>query len=273
MAKTVIAIYDDVAAAYSSIKELINQGFISKDISILVNENITPHKEFKTVLSDVVQGTVPGIGKVITAGPLAQMLHASGEDGSILKSLMDLGLPDDAAQSYAEGVRRGGALVSLSVEDAAADQARGFLDLHRPVDMKQRSRQWREEGWAGYDALAAPYSRRAHPAPVASPAENDWEAPSSQEVMVAFSDFNTYEADFRNHFATTMLGSGYTYEQYQPAYRFGYHLATNQQNYTRDWKEIEQEARQHWDQRSPGTWEAIKTAVHYAWNEIHDAQH
>lgn len=272
MAKTVIAIYDDVAAAYRSTKELIGHGFASQDISILVNENITPHKEFKPLLNEVIEVAIPGIGKVITAGPLAQRLQASGEDGSILKSLMEIGLPDDAAQSHAEGVRRGGTLVAFSVEDAGAEQARGLMDLQFPVDMKKRSRQWREEGWAGYDATAAPYSRRAGIPPTGLPAEDEGSAFRGQEVLVAFSDFNTYEADFRNHFATTMLGRGYSYEQYQPAYRYGYHLATNQQNLARDWKEIEPEARKHWDQRSPGTWDTIKTAVHYAWNEIHDAQ-
>jgi len=57
-------------------------------------------------------------------------------------------------------------------------------------------------------------------------------------VLITYSDFNTYEADFRNHFATTMIGSGYTYEQYQPAYRYGYNLAINHLNHERDWKDV-----------------------------------
>ena len=62
MAKTVIAIYDDIAAAYGGVKELMDHGFPSESISILINENDSTHEEAGVFLNEVKRLVVPGIG-------------------------------------------------------------------------------------------------------------------------------------------------------------------------------------------------------------------
>jgi len=85
----------------------------------------------------------------------------------------------------------------------------------------------------------------------------------------SFRSFDTYDADFRQHFNTTFAQQqGATYDAYMPAYRYGYTLATDKRYSNRDWAALESEARRDWEQRQPGTWERFKTAIRHAWDEI-----
>ena len=62
--------------------------------------------------------------------------------------LTDLGVPDEDARCYAEGVKRGGTLVVLQArtEETAACAA-DVMRRHGAVDIEQRAAQWRREGW------------------------------------------------------------------------------------------------------------------------------
>jgi hypothetical protein len=79
--------------------------------------------------------------------------------------------------------------------------------------------------------------------------------------------FDTYDADFRTHYNSYAADRGYTYDQYQPVYQYGYTLATNPTYRDRDWDAIETDARYRWEERNPGTWEEFKDAVRYAWDK------
>lgn len=85
-------------------------------------------------------------------------------------------------------------------------------------------------------------------------------------------DFSEYDTVFRDHFETSIYGThGFTYEQYLPAYRYGYDLATNERfREMNQWDELEPEARRYWDERNPGTWDQFKDAVRRAWAEVKD---
>jgi hypothetical protein len=79
---------------------------------------------------------------------------------------------------------------------------------------------------------------------------------------------DSYEAKFLNHFQRTYRDSLYHYDQYAPAYYYGYDLGVDQRLQAKDWTEIEPEARQYWDHESyAGLWEEFREAVYYAWNE------
>lgn len=71
-----------------------------------------------------------------------------------LQSLKDMIMPDEDRHSYAEGLRRGGYLVSIKTEDANHDRVLDILDRDGAVDMDQRETTWRGEGWMGYQAPA-----------------------------------------------------------------------------------------------------------------------
>jgi len=72
-------------------------------------------------------------------------------------SLRDLFLPDDDRHTYAEGLRRGGYLVSVSATDAEYERALDILDDEGTIDIDERADSWRAEGWSGVstsDALS-----------------------------------------------------------------------------------------------------------------------
>ena len=55
--------------------------------------------------------------------------------------------PDEDRAVYAEGLRRGGFLVSLQVDDANYETAHDILDDEGSIDMDERADHWRREGW------------------------------------------------------------------------------------------------------------------------------
>jgi hypothetical protein len=77
-----------------------------------------------------------------------------------------------------------------------------------------------------------------------------------------------YETGYRSNYDTNYANSGYSYEQYTPAYRYGAQLANDSQYRDRDWSSVENDARTRWDERNPGTWDQFKGAVRHAWDEV-----
>jgi uncharacterized protein (TIGR02271 family) len=63
------------------------------------------------------------------------------------ESLRDLFLPDEDRSVYSEGLRRGGYLLSVQVDDSQYDRALDILDDEGTVDIEQRQSTWRSEGW------------------------------------------------------------------------------------------------------------------------------
>ncbi|HSJ53473.1 MAG TPA: hypothetical protein VLC52_06960 [Anaerolineae bacterium] len=85
-------------------------------------------------------------------------------------------------------------------------------------------------------------------------------------------DYDYFDEGFRQDYEMNFAARGYPYERYQPAYRYGYNLATDERFEGRDWEEIEPEARRGWQtQGVEGAWEELKDAVQRAWQEVRDA--
>jgi len=85
-------------------------------------------------------------------------------------------------------------------------------------------------------------------------------------------DFAKYDSDFNSYYNTNLKNSGYTYEQYEPVYRYGYNLAYDPTYRDYDWNRLEPEARRRWEERNPGTWEQFKDSVRYAWDKARGAR-
>ncbi len=66
--------------------------------------------------------------------------------------------PREHAEYYAEGVRRGGVVVSVSVEDNEVDKCVDVMNDHDAVDIEQRAAQWKQSGWTGYNQKAKPFT-------------------------------------------------------------------------------------------------------------------
>lgn len=85
---------------------------------------------------------------------------------------------------------------------------------------------------------------------------------------VTYRPYTDYETHFRTHYDTNFGTSGYTFDQYTPAYRYGYTLATTDRYRDYDWTRLEPEAQRYWEERNPNTWDRFKDSIQEAWNRV-----
>lgn len=79
--------------------------------------------------------------------------------------------------------------------------------------------------------------------------------------------YETFDPDFRTHYKSTFSNMG-NYERFQPAYRYGYTLASDNRYQGRNWVDVEPEARQAWNNQNQNSWEEFKDAVQYGWDKV-----
>jgi len=69
------------------------------------------------------------------------------------EALAEFFMPEEDRYTYAEGLNRGGYLVTVSnVPAGLYDQALDILDDEGAIDMDERADSWRNEGWTGYSS-------------------------------------------------------------------------------------------------------------------------
>jgi len=184
---TIVALYDTIVQAKQAVQALKNAGYTDTDISLVANDITGDYARDLTVkapadaagagatagaiiggLGGLLVGigalVIPGIGPVLAAGPLAAAVTTlvgagvGAAAGGLLGALVDLGVPEEEAGYYAEGVRRGGALVTAHVDDSRLDKARSILQSYNPVNINARVADWKKAGWTGYSKDAKPYT-------------------------------------------------------------------------------------------------------------------
>jgi hypothetical protein len=70
--------------------------------------------------------------------------------GGPLGALMECGIPEGDAHVFAEGVRRGGAIVAVKADDEMeAEQAALIMNQHGACDIDACATGWRSQGWGG----------------------------------------------------------------------------------------------------------------------------
>jgi hypothetical protein len=160
--RTVIALMDSPAQARLLVEELLHNGFGRKDIGIVTQD---PRGEGEAVFDGSMKGiavgalaglvlaaaafTVPGLGLVLVGGPMAGAAIGALA-GGLASGLMSRGVPENEAHFYAEGVRRGGTLVSVNADnDEAAARAVEIMKRHGAVEVKERVEEWKQQGWNG----------------------------------------------------------------------------------------------------------------------------
>lgn len=103
---------------------------------------------------------IPGIGPVVAAGWLAStaaVAAAGAATGGLIGALTQAGVSEDEANVYAEGVRRGGTLVTARVPDGDRARVEAVLD-RAAVNIRDRGAAWRKAGWTRFDPAASPYT-------------------------------------------------------------------------------------------------------------------
>jgi len=423
--RTVVGLFDRFEDAQQAVRALLDANFTKEDINLIASDangdfkryiDANPQGEGQNVADGAATGAgvgavlgglgglllglgvlaIPGIGPVLAAGPIASALIGAGAGavtGGVVGALVDLGIPEEHAKAYAEGIRRGGTLVTVRTPDNQSDQAVQILERFHPVDINRQMQSWQSSG--GQDIrenaqtmgmtdtttdrdenfqpmnVSEEETDRASNIPVTGadqtmdipvveeemnigkrqvetggvrveknvreePVEEDVELrhehvnverrpvnrDATDEDMNTFKegsmeftetdeevvaekrpkvveevhidkdvdtetqtvrdtlhkeevnvqrtgkgDFQRFDQNFRNHFQTTFGSQGMDYNDYMPAYQYGYNLATDSRFNNYDWNGIEPEARVAWERRyGQGTWDRVRDAVHYAWD-------
>lgn len=109
---------------------------------------------------------IPGIGPVVAAGWLVATALGAGvgaASGGLLGSLVGAGVAETDAHAYAEGVRRGGTLVTVRAEGSQSAMAESILAKHATVDIGTRADEYRRGGWSRFDESAPAYTAGGSP--------------------------------------------------------------------------------------------------------------
>jgi uncharacterized protein (TIGR02271 family) len=139
MALNVMGMFDTARDAQAAARELHAAGFRDGDISLIGNNT---------------RGDYDPEDSGETSGSHAWTGVATAD---FLVGLVNMGAPEDDAHVYSEGVRRGGSLLSVLVDDEqAADRAAEIMNRNNIVDIDQRGAQYRQAGWSRFDPDAAP---------------------------------------------------------------------------------------------------------------------
>src|SRR5207302_6260679 len=179
MTQTVTALYDTYDSAVSAVNALEESGVPHTDISIVSNnaDNRYSKDRSTNAAEDAGKGAgvgaavggvggllaglgmlaIPGVGPVVAAGWLVATA-AGAAAGGLIGSLTGAGVSKDRAHVYAEGVRRGGSLVTARVDEGRAAAVEQILGRNRWVDPEKREKFYRDEGWTSFDERAEPYS-------------------------------------------------------------------------------------------------------------------
>jgi len=178
---TVVGLFDYYSDADAAVKALHDYGVDGSRISVVTRDNdpIEPKNAGqKGAATGAVAGglvglmaglstlIIPGIGPVLATGTLANTLVATfgltavgatlgATTGSLLGAFADLGFGEKDAEFYAEGVKRGGIVVSVEADAEDEDEISDILRGAGAVDMDVRRQTWLDEGWTSFDEEAA----------------------------------------------------------------------------------------------------------------------
>lgn len=174
--KTVVALFDDMPTAQRAVDRLAQEGISRDQVSVVAGDESGKYKDYASGSGEVGKGiaggagagaavggglgllagltalAIPGFGPIIAAGPIAAALTGAGVGaaaGGLIGGLRKAGINDRDAELYAEGVKRGGVLVTVRTADDLADRAADILDDHGATDVDERSNEWRTGGWTG----------------------------------------------------------------------------------------------------------------------------
>lgn len=103
---------------------------------------------------------IPGVGPVVAAGWLIATAVGAGVGagaGGLLGSLVGAGVDEDDAHVYAEGVRRGGTLVTVRVDESQRSMVEDVMDRSSGVTATARGQDYRAGGWEKFDEMAPAY--------------------------------------------------------------------------------------------------------------------
>lgn len=153
MSVTISRLYDDYSAASQAVSDLEAAGLPSSDISILASNADNWYKSGPTRVDhdhdgsdDRAEGAGAGAGIGAVVG---------GAAGGIIGALTQAGISKDEAHVFAEGVRRGGTLVTARVPDGQRTRYETIFD-RSATNIQEGGEAYRREGLTAFDSNKAP---------------------------------------------------------------------------------------------------------------------
>jgi hypothetical protein len=201
--KIVVALYDHFSNAKDALAALITAGVPSEKLALLANDSTGDHpalslnpafarEQFDAdseaqspifVGAEVGVGlggvlgfvagistiAIPGLGFLLAVGTWATVAAgaaAGGVIGAVVGSLIRQGVSTKDAHLYAEGIKRGGTLVTCMIDESRTAEVSGILKQHGAVDIEERAADWTAEGWVSLETAAPPAAAAAGAAPM-----------------------------------------------------------------------------------------------------------
>ena len=191
MSQTVIGLFDEFSQAEAAVRELETMGVPQSSISVVASNSNnqyatwrdTAGKDYGTPpaghganvgataggIGGILLGlgllAIPGLGPLAAAGPLVAGLTGAGvgaatgaATGGLLGALTNIGVPEEHAGYFAEGIRRGGTLVTVSAAENLVQSVIEVLNRHGAVDINQRATYYQQSGYTGFHENLQPYS-------------------------------------------------------------------------------------------------------------------
>jgi len=189
MTRTLTGLFDSYEDAEGAVRDLEAAGIFHDQISLVANRSTAgdrvkvkegneagPGAGAGAAVGALVGGAggvlaglgmlaIPGVGPVVAAGWLVATAVGAvggavvgGAGGGLIGAMIGNGVPEEDAHVYAEGVRRGGTLVTVRVEEAMVPTAEAILRKYREVDPRSRGQAYRASGWSRFDENAPAYT-------------------------------------------------------------------------------------------------------------------
>jgi uncharacterized membrane protein len=166
MSRTIVGLFGDLRQAERAVHALVEAGIDREEVSIVARDGArgvaeTSDDDPTGAATGAVAGAgggavlgglagvllglgalaIPGVGPIVAAGPLAAGLTGAGvgaATGGLVGALVSVGVSEDDARHYEEGVRAGGALVIVRKDAASAGvddilRANGAEDIRGKV--------------------------------------------------------------------------------------------------------------------------------------------
>lgn len=180
--KTIAGLFDTYQDAEQAVNELQSLGVTREQISVVARDTVLRERVVGDTDDMMAEGagagavggtaigglggllvglssiTLPGLGPIITAGTIITALGTTAAGagigaatGGLLGALMSIGIPEEDAHVYAESVRRGGILLTVTVEEQRATPVLDALERANAVDIAARRDELRRSGWQHFD--------------------------------------------------------------------------------------------------------------------------
>ncbi|MYN17101.1 hypothetical protein GTP81_10095 [Rugamonas sp. FT107W] len=301
MTHTLAAVFETRAEANRAKDELIHSGYAADSITVSDSGSVagTPRiNDNESILHSIKQMFSQLLGRehadrhiyaeALNRGHVVLTIQTHGMEAAdraadIVEDFNPIDIDEHETMWRASGWTGGELLRSTGAPQTAAGAQQSAPEQHgiRPreeaVDFARS-----EQG-----SLASASMQRGE---ASAPAASGVNVPISEQSTVQRSGMRIYPRDtaavnqasldilrgsdgdteyFRTHWEKTFSYSGGTYQEFDPAYRYGESMAGNPGYRDKPWDEVEPELRSDWESRqAQSSWEKFKEAVRAGWERI-----